>query len=110
MTESLKGPDSLAMTDEKHASSYDGRIVDGGESIPDGENLDDPTAKRKLLMKLDLRVLPIFAVLWFLTFIDRVNIANAKVQGMEKTLGMKGNDFNVALVVSLQVTHCEARS
>jgi hypothetical protein len=63
--------------------------------------LDDPVAARKLLRKLDLRVLPILTVLWFLTFIDRVNIANAKVQKMEKSLHMKGNDYNVALTVGI---------
>jgi hypothetical protein len=64
------------------------------------ENIDSPEAVRKLLWKLDTRVLPIFLLLWFLTFIDRVNIANAKVQGLEKGLGMKGNQYNVALTVS----------
>lgn len=59
----------------------------------------DPQAVSRLLRKLDSRVLPIFLVLWFLTFIDRVNIANAKVQGLEKGLGMVGNQYNVALTV-----------
>jgi hypothetical protein len=60
---------------------------------------DSPEARSKLLWKLDTRVLPIFLLLWFLTFIDRVNIANAKVQGLEKGLKMTGNQYNVALTV-----------
>lgn len=69
--------------------------------VTENAYLDDPVAAKKLLRKLDLRVLPILTMLWFLTFIDRVNIANAKVQKMEKTLHMKGNDYNVALTVSI---------
>ena len=64
-----------------------------------GDIIDDSAAVRKLLWKLDIRVLPIFLLLWFLTFIDRVNIANAKVQGLEKGLKMVGNQYNVALTV-----------
>lgn len=29
----------------------------------------------------------------------RANIGIAKIEGLEKTLGMKGNDYNVALMV-----------
>lgn len=34
-----------------------------------------------------------------LCFIDRINIGNARIQGLEKSLNMKDNDFNVALLV-----------
>jgi MFS family permease len=30
---------------------------------------------------------------------SRINIGNAKIQGLEKTLHMKGNDYNIALFV-----------
>jgi hypothetical protein len=56
-------------------------------------------AERKLLMKLDLHIIPILFVLFLLAFIDRINIGNARIQGLEKDLGMVGNDFNIALFV-----------
>lgn len=34
-----------------------------------------------------------------LTTVVRANIGNAKIEGLEATLGMKGNDYNVALMV-----------
>lgn len=53
---------------------------------------------RKLIWKLDLRLLPPLFALWFISLIDRVNIGAARIQGLEGDLGIdpKGNRFNVA--------------
>lgn len=60
-----------------------------------------PFQYRKLIWKLDLHLLPPLWALWFCSLIDRVNIGNAKIQGLEADLHMnpKSNQFNVALVV-----------
>ncbi|KAI5199937.1 MFS general substrate transporter [Aureobasidium subglaciale] len=42
----------------------------------------DPTAEKKLLRKVDLRILPPLTVLFLLAFLDRTNIGNAKIQGI----------------------------
>lgn len=63
-----------------------------------GEPLDR-SAERKLRWKCDLHVLPIITLLYLFAFIDRVNIGNARIQGLEKDLKMKGHDYNVALFV-----------
>lgn len=55
--------------------------------------------QRKLMAKIDLFVVPPFILLYFLAFLDRVNISNAKVYNMEKDLGLKGNQFNTALTI-----------
>jgi MFS transporter, ACS family, DAL5 transporter family protein len=53
---------------------------------------------RKLIWKLDVRLLPPLFVLWFISLIDRVNIGTARIQGLEKDLKMNplGTQFNVA--------------
>jgi hypothetical protein len=33
------------------------------------------------------------------TFLDRVNISQARLDGLEKDLGLKGNQFQIALLV-----------
>lgn len=53
----------------------------------------------KLMRKIDLWVVPPFALLYFLAFLDRVNISNAKVYGMEAALNLHGNQFATALTV-----------
>lgn len=55
--------------------------------------------QRRLMWKIDLCVIPPFCLLYFLAFLDRVNISNAKVYGIEKTLGLHGNQFATALTV-----------
>ena len=59
----------------------------------------DPAAEKKLVRKCDLSVIPVLSLLYSLAFIDRINIGNARLQGLEKDLKMKGQDYNVALFV-----------
>ncbi|KAM0263212.1 hypothetical protein ACHAQJ_001367 [Trichoderma viride] len=53
---------------------------------------------RKLIWKLDMHLLPPLFILWFISLIDRVNIGTARIQGLEKDLGMNPltNQFNIA--------------
>jgi hypothetical protein len=37
--------------------------------------------------------------LYLLSFLDRTNIGNARLAGMEKDLDMKGHDYNNALTI-----------
>lgn len=62
---------------------------------------------RKLIWKLDVRLLPPLFVLWFISLIDRVNIGTARIQGLEKDLGMNplGTQFNIATGMCLNKTH-----
>ncbi|KAI4693049.1 uncharacterized protein J4E88_001420 [Alternaria novae-zelandiae] len=62
----------------------------------------DPYAEKKLLRKCDLRVLPPLFVLFLLAFLDRVNIGNAKIQGLTEDLNMTGPlayRYNLALSI-----------
>ena len=59
----------------------------------------DKERARKLTQKCDLHLLPPLFLIWFFPFIDRINIGNARIQGLEKDLHLTGNQFNVALVV-----------
>lgn len=59
----------------------------------------DQAAEKKLVRKCDLYVIPVLSLLYSLAFIDRINIGNARLQGLEKDLKMKGQDYNVALFV-----------
>ena len=59
----------------------------------------DRAAERKLIRKCDLCIIPVLSLLYSFAFIDRINIGNARLQGLEKDLKMKGHDYNVALFV-----------
>jgi hypothetical protein len=55
--------------------------------------------KKKLIRKIDFYLIPILFLLLMAAFLDRINIGNARIMGLEKDLHMKGNDFNIALFV-----------
>ena len=59
----------------------------------------DPAAEKALLWKCDLWVVPILFVLFLLSFIDRIKIGNARLQGLEKDLNMRNHDYNVSLFI-----------
>lgn len=61
------------------------------------EEIFDAAAEKALLRKCDICVVPILFVLFMLSFIDRINIGNARLQGLEKDLDMKNHDYNIAL-------------
>ena len=50
--------------------------------------------ERKLITKIDFRVLPILCIMFTLAFLDKVNIANAETFGLSEELELKGNQYN----------------
>lgn len=65
---------------------------------------DDAEAEKRLVRKMDLTVFPILFVVYMLSFLDRINISNARIQGMTQDLDLTGNRFNIALFV--RFTYC----
>ncbi|EUC46479.1 hypothetical protein COCMIDRAFT_35841 [Bipolaris oryzae ATCC 44560] len=59
-----------------------------------------PEQKRKrVLRKVDIRLVPMLAILYLISHIDRANIGNAKIEGMVTDLGLNGVEWNVVLSV-----------
>ncbi|KAH9853629.1 MFS general substrate transporter [Lenzites betulinus] len=54
---------------------------------------------KRVLWKLDIHVLPPLALLWLANFIDRTNIGNAKIAGLERDTHLQGTQFNSALAI-----------
>jgi hypothetical protein len=61
------------------------------------EYSDDPKADRILTTKIDLKLMPILGLLYLICFLDRTNIANARIAGLEKGLNMPLTGYNTAL-------------
>lgn len=51
---------------------------------------------KKLVRKIDLHLMPFLILMYLLNFLDRANLAQARQGSLEKDLGMKGTDFNLA--------------
>lgn len=68
-------------------------------SVSDSEVVLDHALEKRLILKIDLAVLPILFLLFLVSFVDRSNLANARIQGLEKSLHVspKSNGYNIAL-------------
>lgn len=49
--------------------------------------------------KVDRWLIPWLCLLYLLSFLDRTNIGNARVAGIEEDLGMEGHDYNNTLTI-----------
>ncbi|EMR62219.1 putative mfs transporter protein [Eutypa lata UCREL1] len=58
------------------------------------------TTERKIVTRIDWRVVPFLCILYLLAFLDRVNIANARSFHLLEDLGMEGGlQYNTALTI-----------
>lgn len=86
-----KVSNEVRLTDEKKTSAT-------GEDAKTVPNIDH-AAERKLVRKLDRWIIPPVMLLYLLSFLDRVNIGNARLYGLEKDLGMTGDQFQVSVSI-----------
>ncbi|KAI0007452.1 major facilitator superfamily domain-containing protein [Xylariaceae sp. FL0662B] len=67
--------------------------------------MSDPKLDRRILWRRDLVLVPMMGVLYTVLFLDRTNIANARIvgrgqqNGLEMALNMPSNGYNVALSI-----------
>ncbi|MCJ1448383.1 MAG: hypothetical protein MMC23_008898 [Stictis urceolatum] len=68
---------------------------------PDEGLSDAEKAKidRKLLWKLDLKLIPWLSLLYLVSFLDRTNIGNARLAGLETDLKITDSQYLIALTV-----------
>ena len=50
-------------------------------------------------LQIDFRLISVLGVLYLLSHIDRGNIGNAKIEGMDKDIGLTGNQYNIASTI-----------
>ncbi|KAJ0308808.1 hypothetical protein COL516b_003362 [Colletotrichum fioriniae] len=92
---------------EEHAiHTVDSVIMDEKPIPKDEENRDwTGSAKKtdpeeiKLVRKLDWRIMPTLCIMYFLNYVDRNAIAQARLNNLEKDLGMSGTEFNTTVSI-----------
>lgn len=98
-------PPSLPSDDEKklgvEPGEYEPAANDGFLPDPDAGLSDEERAAidRKLLWKLDLKLIPWLCFLYLISFLDRTNIGNAKIDGLQTDLGMTNGQYNAVLSI-----------
>ncbi|EEH35030.2 hypothetical protein PAAG_06077 [Paracoccidioides lutzii Pb01] len=74
-----------------------------------GTEIDDPDAglseeeraenDRKLLRKIDMKLIPWLCLLYLVSFLDRTNIGNAKIDGLQDDLRLTDSQYNATLTI-----------
>ncbi|OBT54896.1 hypothetical protein VE04_04891 [Pseudogymnoascus sp. 24MN13] len=60
----------------------------------------DPVLDKKTLFRLDILLVPLVASMYLLAFLDRANIGNARVAGLQKDLGISDTQYQIAITVT----------
>lgn len=90
---------SLELKEDATQSKAFKAATDNAELVAHFESQDEEWVKqadKKLLRKIDARLLPTMVFMYLLNFLDRSNLAQARLGTLEEDLGMKGTDFNLA--------------
>ncbi|KIV78622.1 hypothetical protein PV11_06256 [Exophiala sideris] len=63
------------------------------------EYVEGTAEERKLVRKIDLHLLPVLWVMYIFNYLDRTNIGNAKVGGMQTDLKLSSSDYSMVLSI-----------
>lgn len=82
------------------ASTAEGQVIDRMPDCLRALSEDEMKAlNRKVVRKVDLLVLPTIGILYILNYIDRQNLAAAKLQGIMEDLNMNEQQFATAISI-----------
>jgi len=85
----------------KAEGSFDAdKKIDPAASSSEPEDTETGTVNElSLLRKLDIRLLPAVGILYLLSFLDRSNVGNARIEGLTDDLHMSGNQYLTGLTL-----------
>ncbi|KAJ5439112.1 transporter [Penicillium daleae] len=75
------------------------------EETSSAPTVEEEKMERNLIWKIDLHIIPFVVLLYLFSFLDRVNIGNARLYGLEEDLGLVGDQYQIAVSI-LFVTYC----
>ncbi|KAL9001946.1 MAG: hypothetical protein Q9188_005104 [Gyalolechia gomerana] len=69
------------------------------EESENGSTSEETAAERIALRKVDWHIVPMVFMYYMVSFLDRSNIGNGRLYGLEEDLGLKGDQFQTATSV-----------
>ncbi|QKX59618.1 uncharacterized protein TRUGW13939_06755 [Talaromyces rugulosus] len=88
----FSSPNNVVVEDEKLGRFQDEDVEQTSNAL---QNVDE----KRILRKMDIRLLPMLSILYLLCFLDRGNIGNAKIEGLPEELGLTSPQYNLCLTV-----------
>ncbi|KAL4867113.1 hypothetical protein BDV12DRAFT_186881 [Aspergillus spectabilis] len=96
----------MSIPNEKEASldHHVERLSSEKDAAADAHNIstswvNGTPEEKRLVRKLDWRILPCCWVLYLLGFLDRANVGNAKTGGMEDDFNLSSNQYSIIVLV-----------
>lgn len=96
--ETAPAPLSSSLRNKEDKVSHKSPISETASPNGPSDAVDDITVK-KLLLKVGFNAIPPLFTLFPLALPGHINIGNARIQGLEAGLGVKRNDYKIALFV-----------
>ncbi|PBK80201.1 MFS general substrate transporter [Armillaria gallica] len=85
------------MTDSLQGSDHS----NGSDSEKTYHSIElDPLLANRVWLKLDLFLLPVIATIHLLSYLDRTNIGNARIAGLQRDLQITDKQYSIALTVT----------
>ncbi|KAH7906339.1 major facilitator superfamily domain-containing protein [Hygrophoropsis aurantiaca] len=97
--------------EKKKSESYTEDVVAVRPTEDDSKLLADDirrVAERKLVRKLDFRLMPAVVIIYLMNYIDRVAITSARLQGLEADLGLTDVQYDTVVAI-LYASYCPAQ-
>ncbi|TFK57120.1 hypothetical protein OE88DRAFT_95771 [Heliocybe sulcata] len=90
---------------EKASSGKDLESVTVDEVLASRTSSYSREEERRMVRKMDVRILPALGFMYLCNALDRGNVGNAKTDGWDKDVGLKGNQY-YTLVMVFYVPFC----
>ncbi|OBT58745.1 hypothetical protein VE04_00729 [Pseudogymnoascus sp. 24MN13] len=91
--------EDVIVIEEESAASYVKSEGDDLEGSTVGRTDFTETEQRKILRKIDFRLLPILGAMYAISLMDRTNLGLAAVAGMNSDLNLIGNRYTIIIMV-----------
>ncbi|KAK9468206.1 major facilitator superfamily domain-containing protein [Lipomyces arxii] len=69
--------------------------------LPIPDYVQGTDEEKRLVRKIDLFLLPTIFLMYFLSYLDRINVGNAKVAGMMEDLNLSSYQYSIVLIVMI---------
>ncbi|KAK4149505.1 major facilitator superfamily domain-containing protein [Chaetomidium leptoderma] len=96
------GQPALSTADTPDVGTLDKKLEDEFDPASGSEQEEAEAGEvneKALLRKIDWRLLPAVGVLYLLSFLDRSNVGNARIEGLTDDLHMTGNQYLTGLTL-----------
>ncbi|CAE7074268.1 unnamed protein product [Rhizoctonia solani] len=85
---------------DEYSTKTEAKITTDSSVASESRRSEFETLHRRATLKIDLIVIPILTMFYLLSFLDRANIGNARVAGLQKDLHMTNKQYSTVLTIT----------